>query len=372
MASPPILPGKTLNVSNLNSRSIFLFLKNKLQVLSLTVLAGIVLVFAFYLEQMQEEGGYPAYYVAVLWVLTLIFFLWLGNLLIYLLIRRRFSWESSFNLRFFLQVLLSLIYSLFCINATYLLFKNHYTELPPNHNQYILLNIYGLLFLIPVLSIQFGLLFLQKWKKAILEQEKLKQEQVHSELISLRSHLSPHFLFNNLNILSSLIQVENYAAQDYLDRFAEVYRYVLKNRDVELIPLKEELDFLESYNFLLHQRFSDGLQIRIQVQNSVMKYLLPPLALQMVLENALKHNKLSEKQPLKITVFTQDTPQLMVQNNLQIRDIPEHEKTGFGLENIRRRYWLIARKEIDITETSTTFTVALPLIKPNEHGHFNH
>lgn len=336
--------------------------KISFQVLLLTLLAGLILVFWFYLEQALEEGGYPPYFVAVFWVLVLIFCLWLGNLLIYRLIRYWYSWETAFNLRFFLQLSLSFLYSLLCINVTYLVFKNYYTELPPSQNQFILLNIYGLLFLMPVLSIQFGFLFLRKWKKAIVEQEKLKQEQVRSELITLRSHLSPHFLFNNLNILSSLIRIENHAAQDYLDRFAEVYRYVLKNRDVELIALKEELQFLESYIFLLQQRFSDSLMIEIQVEDRFQNYQLPPLALQMILENALKHNKLSEESPLEISIFTSDTPALHIQNNLQLRAIPAQEKTGFGLENIRRRYWLTARKDIEVSETTENFSVTLPLI----------
>jgi len=346
----------------LSSRIRQLFRKINLQVLLLIVLGGSIALLWFWLEQAREEGGYPIYQVAVLWVLVLIFCLWLGNWLIYRFIRRNFSWDTAFNLRFFLQLSLTLLYSLGCINGTYLLFKNTFTELPPDQDQLILLNIYGTLFLIPVLSIQFGLLFLQKWKKASIEQERLQKEQVHSELLVLRSHISPHFLFNNLNILSSLIEPNNHDAQDYLDRFAEVYRYVLKNRDVELITLREELDFLESYSFLLHQRFSSGLKIAVDIPDAYQTHCLPPLSLQMILENALKHNKLSEKAPLSISIRVNERPALVIQNNLQIRTIPSHEQTGFGLENIRRRYWLIARETIDVEKTEEAFTVTLPLI----------
>lgn len=345
----------------INTQSIFLLL-----------LASVLFGLWLHLEQALEEGGYPIFSVAFLWVLTQVFGLWLGNLIIYRLIQRYYSWESAFNLRFFFQLLLVVLYSLIYINATYLLFKNYYTEFPPSQNQFILLNIYGMLFLIPVLSIQFGLLFLQKWKRAIVEQEKLKQEQARSELITLRSHLSPHFLFNNLNILSSLIEVENHAAQEYLDRFAEVYRYVLKNRDVELIALREEMQFLDSYNYLLHQRFSNGLQIDIQVEDHYREYFVPPLALQMLLENALKHNKLSEEQALEVKVFASEGPVLIIQNNLQPRAVPEHEKTGMGLENIRRRYLLSTHQNIDITQSESIFRVTLPLIKRNRNGHTNH
>lgn len=338
------------------------FLTIKLQVLFLAVLGGVNIWLWLWLQKSQEEGAYPIYLVAIHWILLLIFLLWLGNLIIYRWVRRKYSWDGSFNRRFFLQLILTLVYSLTCINATYILFKNTFTALPPDQNQLILLNIYGLLFLLPILSLQFGFLFLYKWRKAIVEQENLKKEQTHSELIALKSHISPHFLFNNLNILSSLIDTGNYAAQDYLDRFAEVYRYVLKNRERELVPLREELQFIHSYIFLLNQRFPSGLEIDIQVAEALKEHQLPPLSLQMVVENALKHNKLSETSPLSIRISSTDNSMLMISNNLQTRNIPEGEKTGFGLENIRRRYWLVAKKTIEVTNTSELFTVVLPLL----------
>lgn len=349
----------------MNKRIYSIFRRFDLQNTLLFLLAGLIALLWFYLEQAQEEGGYPVYSVAVLWVLQLIFLLWLGNLFLYRMIRKKYSWESSFNLRFFGQLLLTLLYSLLCINLTYYFFKDSYTELPPDRNQFILLNIYGLLFLLPVMSVQFGFLFLQKWKRAIVEQEKLKKEQIQSELITIKSHLSPHFLFNNLNILSSLIDVKNHAAQDFLDHFSEVYRYVLKNRDRELIALKEETLFLEAYNFLLLRRFPKSLQIQTDIAPQYLEYLVPPLALQIVLENALKHNKLSEKEPLRVKIFTTDAPALVIRNDLRLRTVPDYEKTGFGLENIRRRYWLIARKEIELNNSGEVFTVTLPLIKKN-------
>ncbi len=349
----------------MSSRIRRFFARISLQTVLLILLAGTIFLLWYWLQQAKEENGYPAYQVAVLWVLVLSFCLWLGNLLISLLIRRSYSWESSFSSRFFLQLVLTLFFSLGCINLTYILFKNGFTQLPPDEDQLILLNIYGTLFLIPVLSVQFGLLFLRKWKMAIVEQSKLKKEQVQSELFALKAHLSPHFLFNNLNILSALIEVDNQPAQDYLDRFAEVYRYVLKNREIELVALREELKFLASYNFLLHQRFPAGLQIKIAVDPKFEDHLLPPLSLQMLIENALKHNKLSGSKPLGIKISTTDEALLYIENNLQVKTLTSDEKTGFVLENIRRRYWLLARKEIELKETDKAFIVGLPLIMMN-------
>ncbi len=342
--------------------------------LVLLVLIGIIAVLLwFWLETMKEEGQYPVYLVALLWILVLIASLWTGNLLIYDLIQRKYSWESAFNRRFYLQLFWTLLYTLGCINFTYILFKNHYTALPPDQNQMILLNIYGLLFILPVLSIQFGLLFLRKWKQSIVEKEHIKKEQVQSELLTLKSHLSPHFLFNNLNILSSLIDAENEEAQDYLDRFTMVYRYVLRNRENELISLAEELKFIQSYEFLLRRRFPSSLLVETRIPSRYHHWMLPPLSMQMVLENALKHNKLSESNPLSIKISATNTDEIVIQNTLQTRAVPSYEKTGFGLENIRRRYWLIAKKDIGISKGDDLFTVRLPLIeKASTHEHIDH
>lgn len=323
-------------------------------------------IFWMWIEQSKEEGGYPMAWVALLWIFTLTFFLTIGNILVYRVMKRYYSWESYFNYRFFFQVLLSLIYSLACINISYLLFKNHFTELPPDRDQMILLNIYGILFIIPLLSIQFGIMFLRKWKSATMAQEGLKQAKIQSELIALRAHISPHFLFNNLNILSSLIAVNNFEAQDHLEKFSEVYRYVLNNRKQELAPLSQELSFLDAYIYLLRKRFTTGLTIEIDIPPSAHSWLLPPLTLQVLLENALKHNKLSKENPLVVSIFLSQTQErrLVISNNIQERIVEDIDKSGFGLEHVKRRYWLISGEEIEIHKDKDIFKVILPLL-PN-------
>jgi len=331
----------------------------------LAFLACVTIVLGIYVEQSQEEGGYPIYYVAIFWLLLLFFFLWFGNLLLFKIVQRKFLKGLSDEKRFGLQLFLTLLFSLLYINLSYWIFKTRYTSLPPNDDQLVLLNIYGILFLIPVLSVQFGFLFLQKWKQANLEREHLKREQIHTELISLKSHISPHFMFNNLNILSSLISEKNELAQDFLDKFAEVYRYVLRKKDSELVVLKEELEFIRSFVFLLQERFHEELKVDIKVAKKYKDFLIPPLALQMLIENALKHNKMTEETPLLIKVFTDKEPSIIVKNTLALRNVPDYEKTGTGLDNIKRRYELISKKRITIHNDEDTYTVILPLIKPN-------
>ncbi len=331
----------------------------------LTLIGIIILVLGIVVERGQVEGNYPIYLVAVLWILLLLYYLILVNILLYKVIRRKFVNVFSFEKRFGFQMLLTLLFSLLYINLTYWIFKNRYTSLPPSEDQFILLNIYAVFFLSSVLSVQFGFLFLQKWKKASLEGERIKREQIRSELISLKAHLAPHFMFNNLNILSSLINVKNASAQNFLYRFSEVYRYVLKNKEAELVILKEELEFIASYIFLLGQRFHEELKVEIEIPNRYITFLIPPLALQMLIENALKHNIMSEEKPLLIKIYAIDEPIITVENSLELRNVPEYEKTGMGLDNIKRRYELISKQEISIVKEGNTFSVSLPLIQPN-------
>lgn len=343
------------------------FFSSKISVQSvlLTLLACLIIIIGIRVEQSQDQGSYPIYQVAFLWILLLIFCLWIGNIILFKAVQYKLLKRLSFEKRFGLQLILTLLFSILYINVTYWIFKNRYTTLPPNEDQIILLNIYGILFFIPVLSVQFGVLFLQKWKKANLKQEHMKKEQIRSELITLKSHLSPHFMFNNLNILSSLIHTKNAKAQTFLDRFAEVYRYVLKNREAELVILNEELDFITSYIFLLAQRFQDELKIDLNISQKYRPYLIPPLALQMLIENALKHNIMTEDQPLFIKIFTGDSPVITVENSIALRHVPDYEKTGMGLDNIKRRYELISNQDITITKSKTSFLVVLPLIQPH-------
>ncbi|PCJ96499.1 MAG: histidine kinase [Flavobacteriaceae bacterium] len=336
------------------------------QKILLILLAIIILVFGIYVEQAQEEGNYPLYQVIILWLLLLFFWLWFGNVLLFRAVERSFPKALTADKRFGLQLLLSLLFTMLYINVSYWFFKNRYTALPPNDDQFMLLNIYGLLFLIPVFSVQFGYVFLKKWKKANLEQEQMKKEQISSELITLKSHLSPHFMFNNLNILSSLIAPKNMKALRFLDGFSEVYRYVLQNNNAELVVLQEELEFLNYYVFLLRQRFQEELQIKFEVADAYHNHLIPPLALQMLLENALKHNIMSPEKPLVIKIYTTDAPSITVTNNIALREVPDYEKTGMGLENIKRRYQLISKQEISILNEGNTFKVDLPLLSPKK------
>ena len=153
------------------------------------------------------------------------------------------------------------------------------TSAPADAAQVVLLNIYGAAFILPLFSFYFGYKFLRDWRKSELESEQLMRENTRSQLMSLRNHLDPHFLFNNLNILSSLMDKDIELSKEYLDKFAEVYRVILKTEYSDLTTLREELGLIESYVYLLKIRFRYAVFFNFEIEDSILNRALPPLTI---------------------------------------------------------------------------------------------
>lgn len=307
---------------------------------------------------------YQNYIVAFLWIITVIICLWFGNRVIFKLLDKRISWLKYTAKRFFLQLLLSCIYSLICINLSYYLFKVTSTVTSPDLDQMLVLNIYGLLFIIPVLSVNFGVYFMMQWKKAHIQSDQLKEENLNSQLEALRMHIDPHFLFNNLNVLSALIEKNARDAQVFLERFTDVYRYVLQYKKEELVALNTEIDFIKSYVFLLKKRFEDQCIIDIAIPENLSDHIcIPPLSLQMLIENAIKHNKIAEHSPLVIRIFIEADKMLVVQNNYQPKQLAASDLANTGLENISKRYRYLSDQTIIVIQDGNSFVVKLPLLE---------
>lgn len=195
-------------------------------------------------------------------------------------------------------------------------------------------------------------------QKTVLEKEQLERDHLASQLDSLRNQVNPHFLFNSLNTLAYLIPEEPEKAVRFVQQLSRVYRYVLEHRDEKITALHDELDFLKSYNFLLKERFGDNLRIEIHDLKQEMQAGIVPLTLQMLFENAIKHNVISKEKPLLIEVFS-EADHLVVRNTLQRKNQVMHS-TGVGLENIRQRYKILTGTDIVVSETDGFFTVKLP------------
>ncbi len=189
---------------------------------------------------------------------------------------------------------------------------------------------------------------------------RLQKENLQSQFEVLRQQVNPHFLFNSLNVLTSLIKLEPDLAEQFTEHLSKVYRYVLENKDNDLVNLHTELDFLDAYVFLLHIRFMDKIVVKVDIADDKKELLILPLALQLLIENAIKHNSMSKKNPLKIEITIDNENVLNVVNNLQERE-SHMVSTGVGLKNIEHRYHLLEMPAPQFIKTETKFIARIPL-----------
>jgi two-component system, LytTR family, sensor kinase len=213
---------------------------------------------------------------------------------------------------------------------------------------------------IMIMAIYESVYFMHELRASVEEAEKLKRESLHAQLSALKTQVNPHFLFNNLNTLSSLIPENPEHAVDFVQELSKVYRYILEVKDEKTILLKDEMEVFNAYTFLLQTRFDKNLSVDIDIAEEKLLKKVVPLSLQILMENAIKHNVVSSEKPLHIRLFT-DNGSLVISNNLQIKN-QINESTGIGLDNIRNRYKLISQKLVTVVENDTNFTVSIPLI----------
>lgn len=202
---------------------------------------------------------------------------------------------------------------------------------------------------------------LAKWRETTLQKEQLHKATLQGQFESLKSQVNPHFLFNTLNSLSSLITDEPQRAELFVDEMANVYRYLLQTNDRELTTLSTEIAFISSYFHLLKTRYGQGIELDIAIASECLENRLPPLTLQILVENAVKHNVILANKPLCITILTTPAQQLVVQNNLQ-RKTTRVASNKVGLANIAAKYRLLAQSDVVIQENTDHFTVILPLL----------
>lgn len=189
----------------------------------------------------------------------------------------------------------------------------------------------------------------------------LQKANLQSQFEVLKQQVNPHFLFNSLNVLVSLIRVDSDLAESFTEKLSKVYRYVLENKEKDMVLLGTELEFIKSYVFLLNIRFTGKITFRIEVDHAKSGMMILPMALQILVENAIKHNAFSKANPLKIEISVDNDNYLVVRNNIQARDNHIHS-TGIGLTNITSRYKLISDKVPDFEKTKTDYIARIPLI----------
>ena len=192
--------------------------------------------------------------------------------------------------------------------------------------------------------------------------ELLQQEVDEMHMRALQAQISPHFLFNSLNSLSALIADDPCKAERFVDELSSVYRYVLQANDRELTSLDMEMKFITSYYHLLETRYGQGIYLKVSIDDTYQDYLLPPLTIQLLIENAVKHNIVSPNNPLTIQIFTNNDGVLVVRNNLQRKGTNRLTSTKKGLQNINMKYRLLNQSPIGINESENAFDVIITLI----------
>ena len=220
--------------------------------------------------------------------------------------------------------------------------------------------VFGLIITLIVSSIYHAIYFYKASQAQKVNEQKTIARSATAQFDALKNQLDPHFLFNSLNVLVSLIEENPKAATKFTTSLSKVYRYVLEQRNKELVSVDEELKFARTYVGLLKTRFEDSIEIEIPDQGSIENAKVVPLSLQLLIENAVKHNIVSSNKPLKLRIYEQDQF-LVIENNLQKKQVIK-ESSGVGLQNIESRYRLLTNRQMTINETTDTFKVSVPIL----------
>lgn len=211
-----------------------------------------------------------------------------------------------------------------------------------------------------VTSIIYASSFFKSWKEKVIESEKIKREALSLKYKVLQDQVNPHFLFNSLNVLGSLIDLDTEKAKNFTRQLSLFYRELLTFKDRDIISLGEEIDFVKRYIYLQQIRFGEALQVDFAANQNISGNVIP-LSLQALVENAIKHNEISKLNPLKIIIAISDDHELIVENNIQTKSQLE-ETSGTGLQNLAGRYQFLTGKEMIISRNGGYFRVILPLI----------
>jgi hypothetical protein len=286
---------------------------------------------------------------SLVWVI-----LWKGNDYIGQYISSKIPWLRYPVQRFFIGIVATIGFTLLAI---YLLGLAYTAVFDINLSQ----NVYFSIIITVIVSLFLhSRAFLLNWRKTSIDAERLQKENIMAKYESLKNQVNPHFLFNSLNALSNLVYEDQDKAVKFIKQLSEVYRYVLDTREKEVVPLEDEMRFLRSYLFLQQIRFGDKLVVEFDIRDPG-NIRIAPLALQMLLENAIKHNIVSDEDPLLIRVYS-NSHYIIVENNIQKKVMLGEPSMGVGLENICRRYEFLSNIKVEVIQDQSRFLVKLPVL----------
>ena len=283
--------------------------------------------------------------------------IWLGVMTLVIYLWEKYPWEKSPFKHLFLELFFILVYTLGFSCFIYILEKK-FVKILDIENLGIQIFI-TILITFLITSIHESLFFYQQWKYNFSKSIRLERDNIEARYEALRAQINPHFLFNSLNSLTTMVE-DNKPVVDYIKNLSDLLRYMLKSSEKEMVLLREEITILNSYISLQLMRFPGSLEIKVDVPENYYHYAVPPLVLQMLLENSLKHNIISRENPLKVEIRA-DKDSISVSNNLQKKS--GVDSTGQGLINITGRYRFFTSRKVEITETDDRFKVTIPLLQ---------
>ncbi|MCT4614115.1 MAG: histidine kinase [Marinifilaceae bacterium] len=281
-----------------------------------------------------------------------------------------FNWKSKYGIRFLIQVILlfsvgtilSAIYlELFVMSKTQDL---TYSQFWLIYKDEVFKSMLILFFFVLLYSIvDFVIYSFQQLKQEEIRSVEHINNQLNLQFEALRSQLSPHYLFNSLNTISSLLYIDQDKADRFIRKFCQTYQFIFKQNDKALIKLKKEINFIKAYNYLLEVRFEDAYLLKIEIDDSILDSFIPPLSIQMLVENAIKHNLITPSSPLNVNIYYEDE-YIYIKNNINSLKENQPESFQIGIENIKKRYSYFTQKEIKLKKDDN-FIVGLPILKEN-------
>jgi hypothetical protein len=283
--------------------------------------------------------------------------IWLGVMSIVMYLWAKFPWEQAPLSHLFLELALILAYTLAFSFLLYFLEKKFW-NVPDIENLGIEIFL-TILITFLITSIHESIFFYQQWKYNFSKSVRLEKDNIEARFEALSAQLNPHFLFNSLNSLSEMV-ADNTPVVDYIQNLSELLRYMLKSNEKEIVLLRDEISIVKSYISLQQMRFPGTLVIKMDIPEDYYQYAVPPLALQILVENSIKHNVISKENPLKIEIRA-EKDSIAVTNDLRKRS--GVDSTGHGLNNITGRYSFFTTRKVEIIETKDKFKVIIPLLR---------
>lgn len=282
-------------------------------------------------------------------------------------LERYLPWVEKISKRFFAQLISNSLFVVVAVTGLKFLFDKllGVPNVRPMFDDVVVITTTFSITVI-VVSIEMGVYFLNRWRRSMVELERFKKSSLEFRHEMLKTQVNPHFLFNSLNTLSSLVYSDPESAYHFIRQLASVYRNVLEHRNKGLVTIEEELKATSSYIDLMRLRFGDKLNLQFNISEDKNFHQVPPLMLQLLIENAIKHNVVSEKYPLSLWITLEDD-QIVIKNTLRLKTSKGYS-SKIGLDNICSHYDIVTDKKVVIEQTEEFFTVKIPLLDPDYEG----